>query len=124
MEQRLLKRRRLLILIVVCTNGEVVTASLAEPMVQASGASTIKISEPTLQKLRNAYLSEAAKAGKSRWGNMELEKANKMTLASPVKQYVLVEQNARNGSSAPPSLYDRINFGSQPISDNTSWWAK
>lgn len=83
--------------------------------------------KPSLYDLRNAKLSAAAEAGKSRWGGMEIQKINSLTspvLNAATKSEVVssvdhkIVEKADHGLRADggvggPSLADRVNLGAR-----------
>ena len=77
-------------------------AALKESSVDATVLST----EPTLFEKRNARIVAAAKAGVSRWGKLEVDKAaNEQTKTAPVAE----STPASFGSTAEPTLFDQRN---------------
>ena len=88
----------------------------------SSSIPVVQSSSPTLYDLRNARISAAAKAGKSRWGNMEVAKAESQAIAvlnvgSKSVDPVVVEKADHglraDGGVGGPSLADRVNLGAQ-----------
>lgn len=76
-------------------------------------------SDASLYQRRNAYVSAAAHAGKSRWGNMEVEKAsllskNVLPAATATADVAAADHGLRaDGGAEGPSLADRVNLGAQ-----------
>jgi len=103
-------------------DGGVDGLTLAERVVFGA-ASKFKSSTPVVQSavpslfdLRSARVSAAAKAGKSRWGNMEVAKANSQAIAVMVDPQVVEKADhglRADGGVSGPSLADRVNLGAQ-----------
>lgn len=97
--------------------GEVAGAADAPSMTQneAPGKS--------LYDQRNARIAAAGKAGKSRWGDMEVAKAMKHAPAAPVQVPVAPEVAAadhglrNDGGVGGPSLAQRVNLGAAILSN-------
>ena len=77
-------------------------AALKESSVDATVLST----EPTLFEKRNARIVAAAKAGMSRWGSMEVDKAAQgQAKTAPIAE----STPTASGSAADPTLFDQRN---------------
>jgi hypothetical protein len=109
--------------------------------VQVARFAVPTVSDRSLYDKRNAMISAAGKAGKSRWGSMEVAKATKEAVALPAAsndapkpaapnapkvevqaevppEVVAADHGLRNdGGVGGPSLADRINLGSQLLAD-------
>jgi hypothetical protein len=103
--------------------------------VQVNGAAVPAVSGQSLYDMRNAQVTAAGKAGKSRWGDMEVQKATSIAAALPASaqaapkvvvapkvgaitevlpEVAAADHGLRNdGGVGGPSLAERINFGSQ-----------
>jgi hypothetical protein len=116
--------------------------------VQVNGAVVPAVSDRSLYGKRNAQVAAAAKAGKSRWGDMEVQKATseaaallasaqaapkvaaapKVVVAPKVggsievlPEVAAADHGLRNdGGVGGPSLAERINFGSQLLSGSAA----
>jgi hypothetical protein len=86
----------------------------------ASSATTVLSGNQALYQKRNAMVSAAAKAGKSRWGDMEVQKVARLALVQPAPvgavspQVAAADHGLRaDGSVGGPSLSERVNLGAQ-----------
>lgn len=124
------------------------TEALPAAPVQVNGAVVPAVSDRSLYGKRNAQVAAAAKAGKSRWGDMEVQKATseaaallasaqaapkvaaapKVVVAPKVggsievlPEVAAADHGLRNdGGVGGPSLAERINFGSQLLSGSAA----
>jgi hypothetical protein len=109
-------------------DGGVGGPSLAERVVMgaavlsatpAPSATPVLSGNQALYQKRNAMVSAAAKAGKSRWGDMEVQKATQLALVQPTPttvspQFAAADHGLRSdGSVGGPSLTERVNLGAQ-----------
>jgi hypothetical protein len=84
-----------------------------------SSATPVLSANQALYQKRNAMVSAAAKAGKSRWGDMEVQKATELASVQPASaavspQVVAADHGLRaDGSVGGPSLAQRVNLGAQ-----------
>lgn len=116
-------------------DGGVGGLSLAERVALGAVSSKAEPSAPivtpmTLYQKRNARVSEAGKVGKSRWGQMEVDRATSLSIAllnsSPangasiaVDPQIVEEADhglRADGGVGGPSLADRVNLGAQLLS--------
>lgn len=90
--------------------GASANGAAAPPMLSKQGV---------LYHQRNAMVAASAKAGKSRWGDMEVQKAVKLASAAPAAVAAAPEIEAADhglradGSVGGPSLAERVNLGAQ-----------
>lgn len=116
-------------------DGGVGGLSLAERVALGAVSSKAEPSAPivapmTLYQKRNARVSEAGKIGRSRWGQMEVDRATSLSIAllnsSPANGAAIavdprIVEEADHGLRADggvggPSLADRVNLGAQLLS--------
>lgn len=116
------------------SDGSVGGPSLAERVAMGAGTSAAAASSPTMPILsagqalyqqRNAMVSAAAQSGKSRWGDMEVQKATKLASALPPSattapdRFIPVTPEVQaadhglrsDGSVGGPSLAERVALG-------------
>mmetsp|Transcript_23817 Transcript_23817/g.36738 ORF Transcript_23817/g.36738 Transcript_23817/m.36738 type:complete len:371 (+) Transcript_23817:63-1175(+) len=97
----------------------------ATPNAGAAVTTATSSAAPSLYDKRNAKVSAAGKAGKSRWGQMEVDKATSLAVAalnsSPVTASMPVPAEVSaadhglraDGGVSGPSLAERVNLGAQ-----------
>ncbi len=97
-------------------NGAAAVNGEAAPVVASSASA-----ELSLYAKRNARIAEAAKAGKSRWGSQEVEKATEFLSKAPVPVKIEASPEVKaadhglraDGGVGGPSLAERVNLGAQ-----------
>lgn len=94
---------------------------------KASAPAPVSAPQNTIYDQRNAAIVAAAAAGKSRWGSMEISKAQKLAAslpeASPEAPEIVISPEVEaadhglraDGGVAGPSLAERVNLGYQLV---------
>ena len=94
-------------------------ASNSEPSVPSSEPSVPSLDIRSLYTKRNARVVASAKVGKSRWGEMELEKIRGTAENLNDAEIAAADHGLRaDGGVSGPSLAERVNLGAMLLSNN------